>query len=49
MAISQDDIRNFVMANLDNPEAIAAAAKQYGVNVDQIASAVGVSKDVVNN
>ena len=49
MAVSAEDIRNFVMANLDNPAAIAAAAAQYGVSANDIAGAVGTTTEVVND
>ena len=49
MAVSAEDIKNFVMANLDNPSAIAQAAQQYGVSSDAIASAVGVPVSTVTS
>ena len=49
MAVSAEDIKNFVMANLDNPSAIAQAAQQYGISSDAIASAVGVPVSTVTS
>ena len=48
-SISSQDINNFVAANLDNPQAIADAAAQYGVSASDIASAMGVDVSTVTN
>ena len=47
--ISKQQIANFVAANLDNPQAIADAAAQYGVSSSDIASAMNVKVDDVSN
>ena len=49
MAVSKQQIANFVAANLDNPQAIADAAAQYGVSSTDIASAMNVDVGAVNN
>jgi hypothetical protein len=49
VAVSSQEISNFVMANLDNPSAIAQAAQQYGVSSSDIASAVGVPVSTVTS
>ena len=49
MAVSSQEISNFVMANLGNPSAIAKAAQQYGVSSSDIASAVGVPVSTVTS
>ena len=49
MAVSKQQIANFVAANLDNPQAIADAAAQYGVSSSDIASAMNVDVGAVTN
>jgi hypothetical protein len=49
VAVSSQEISNFVMANLGNPSAIAKAAQQYGVSSSDIASAVGVPVSTVTS
>lgn len=46
MAVSDQQIRDYVIANADNPAAIAQAAAQAGVSPAQVASALGVSPTV---
>jgi len=45
---SDADIKNYVLANINNPADIAAAASRAGVSVDDLSRAVGVSVDAVN-
>ena len=47
--VSKQQIADFVAANLDNPQAIADAAAQYGVSSTDIASAMNVDVGAVNN
>ena len=47
--ISKQQIADFVAANLDNPQAIADAAAQYGVSLTDIAQAMNVDVSAVNN
>ena len=47
--ISKQQIADFVAANLDNPQAIADAAAQYGVSSSDIAQAMNVDVGVVSN
>jgi hypothetical protein len=47
--ISASEINNFVQANLGNPQAIADAARQYGVSADALASATGYSGQQIND
>ena len=42
-------IQAFVTANIDNPQAIADAAAQYGVSTTDLASAMNVDVGTVNN
>ena len=47
--VSKQQIADFVAANLDNPQAIADAAAQYGVSSSDIASAMNVDVGAVSN
>ena len=47
--VSKQQIADFVAANLDNPQAIADAAAQYGVSSSDIASAMNVDVGTVTN
>ena len=49
MAVDDQAIRDFVAANIDNPQAIASAAQANGVSVEQIASAMQLPTTSVNN
>ena len=49
MAISDADIQAYVQANINNPGAIAAAAEQYGVSLDDLTRATGYDAGTVNN
>lgn len=49
MAVDDQAIRDFVAANIDNPQAIASAAQANGVSVEQIASAMQLPPTTVNN
>ena len=46
---SDEQIRTFVQANIDNPTLIAETAAQYGVSVSDLARATGHDEDAVNN
>jgi len=46
---SSNDINSFVQANIGNPQAIADAARQYGVSADALASATGYSGQQIND
>jgi len=46
---SDSQIKDFVAANINNPEVIAAAAKENGISDDQLAAATGYSNDEINN
>lgn len=48
MAVSDSDISAFVSANIDNPQAIADAAAQYGVSAEDISRATGYSASDVS-
>ena len=47
--VSKQQIADFVAANLDNPQAIADAAAQYGVSSTDIAQAMNVDVGAVSN
>jgi hypothetical protein len=47
--ISASEINNFVQANLGNPQAIADAARTYGVSADALARATGYSGQQIND
>jgi len=47
--VTKQQIADFVAANLDNPQAIADAAAQYGVSSSDIASAMNVDVGAVTN
>jgi hypothetical protein len=49
VAVDDQAIRDFVAANIDNPQAIASAAQANGVSVEQIASAMQLPTTSVNN
>jgi len=49
VAVDDQAIRDFVAANIDNPQAIASAAQANGVSVEQIASAMQLPPTTVNN
>ena len=49
MAVDDQAIRDFVAANIDNPQAIASAAQANGVSVEQIASAMQLPTESVNS
>jgi len=49
MAISDADILAYVQANINDPGAIAAAAAQYGVSLDDLSRATGYDAGTVNN
>ena len=49
MAVDAQAIRDFVAANIDNPQAIASAAQANGVSVSDIASAMQLPTTSVNN
>ena len=49
MAVSDADILAYVQANINDPGAIAAAAAQYGVSLDDLTRATGYSAPEVNN
>jgi len=49
MAVSDADILAYVQANINDPGAIAAAAAQYGVSLDDLSRATGYSAPEVNN
>ena len=46
---SAGDINSFVQANIGNPQAIAQAAQQYGVSMDDLANATGYSSSQIND
>jgi len=46
---SAGDINSFVQANMGNPQAIADAARQYGVSMDDLAGATGYSNSQIND
>ena len=46
---SAGDINSFVQANIGNPQAIADAARQYGVSMDDLANATGYSSGQIND
>jgi len=46
---SAGDINSFVQANMGNPQAIADAARQYGVSMDDLAGATGYSSSQIND
>jgi hypothetical protein len=46
---SAGDINSFVQANIGNPQAIADAARQYGVSMDDLAGATGYSSNQIND
>ena len=48
MAFNQG-VYDWVLANIDNPEAIAAAMAQYGVTSEQLAAAIGLDTSAVSN
>jgi len=49
VAVDDQTIRDFVAANISNPQAIADAAQANGVTADQIATAMNTSVDSVQN
>ena len=49
MAVSDADIQAYVQANINDPAAIAAAAQQYGVSLDDLTRATGYDANTVNN
>jgi len=49
MAVSDADIQAYVQANIGNPAAIAAAAQQYGVSLDDLTRATGYDTGTINN
>jgi len=49
VAVDDQAIRDFVAANIDNPQAIASAAQTNGVSVEQIASAMQLPTESVNS
>jgi len=49
MAVSDADIQAYVQANIGNPAAIAAAAEQYGVSLDDLSRATGYDSGTINN
>jgi hypothetical protein len=49
MAVSDADISSFVQANIDNPQAIADAAQQYGVSAADLSRATGYDAGTVSN
>ena len=49
MAVSDADIQAYVQANIGNPAAIAAAAQQYGVSLDDLSRATGYDSGTINN
>ena len=49
MAVSDADILAYVQANINDPGAIAAAAAQYGVSLDDLSRATGYDAGTVNN
>jgi len=48
MAFNQG-VYDWVLANIDNPEAIAAAMAQFGVTSEQLAAAIGLDTSAVSN
>jgi hypothetical protein len=46
---SSGDIKNFVQANIENPQAIMQAAAQYGVSMEDLANATGYSSNQIND
>ena len=48
MAFNQG-VYDWVLANINNPQAIADAMAQFGVTSDQLAGAIGLDTSVVNN
>ena len=48
MAFNQG-VYDWVLANINNPQAIANAMAQFGVTSDQLAGAIGLDTSVVNN
>ena len=48
-AISDQQIADFVSANLGNPAAIAAAADAYGISIADISRATGYATNDINN
>ena len=49
MAVSDADIQAYVQANINDPAAIAAAAQQYGVSLDDLTRATGYDTGTVSN
>jgi hypothetical protein len=49
MAVDAQTIRDFVAANIDNPQAIASAAQAAGVSVSDIASAMSLPESSVTS
>jgi len=49
VAVDAQTIRDYVAANINNPQAIASAAEANGVSVADIASAMSLPTDTVNN
>jgi hypothetical protein len=49
MAVSDADIQAYVQANINDPAAIAAAAQQYGVSLDDLSRATGYDSGTINN
>jgi hypothetical protein len=47
--VSDADISSFVQANIDNPQAIADAAQQYGVSAADLSRATGYDVGTVSN
>jgi hypothetical protein len=47
--VSAADINSFVQANLGNPQAIADAARTYGVSAEALANATGYSGQQIND
>lgn len=47
--VSAADISDFVQANLNNPQAIAAATQKYGVSAEALSNATGYSSQQIND
>lgn len=47
--VSAADISGFVQANLNNPQAIAAATQKYGVSAEALSNATGYSSQQIND
>lgn len=49
VGVTDQQIKNFVAANINNPQAIAEAAKQYGVTTSDLSRATGYAPDQISS